>query len=138
MSEPARSGASGLTGPVARGVAAAAVTVAAAALLGEERGLELLAVLLAFAAAVYVGAGLQGRDPARTRIEWAVALGFTAIAVAGIWVTPALLAAGWIAHGAWDLSHHRRGSPRGARWYPSTCLAYDWVVGAYVIFLVIA
>lgn len=121
-----------------RVIAAALLTIAAAAALGAERGFELLALLLAFAAAVYVGVGLQGSDRRRARIEWIVALGFAAAALAGLWIAPAFLAAGWIGHGAWDWVHHRRRSPAGARWYPSACLAYDWVVGGYVVFLLVA
>jgi hypothetical protein len=55
-------------------------------------------------------------------------LGFGAVAIAAVAAAPAaapyVLAAGWLAHAAWDVVHHRIGRVV-PRWYAETCLVAD-------------
>ena len=45
-----------------------------------------------------------------------------------------LLAAGYFAHGLWDLVHHRRGIDTAMPWWwVPGCLGYDLVLGAYIL-----
>ena len=47
---------------------------------------------------------------------------------------PALLAAGYFAHGGWDVLHHLGALPTLLpEWYVPFCLGYDGIVGAYLL-----
>jgi hypothetical protein len=63
---------------------------------------------------------------------------FGALAVAGLLAAPELgrylVAAGWFAHGLWDLAHHRADSGvarSGAEW----CAVIDIVIAAQLVVL---
>ena len=56
----------------------------------------------------------------------------------GSWRHPAtehgFLAAGYFAHGLWDLAHHPHGVQTRVRsWYIPACVVYDWLVAAFVV-----
>ena len=109
-----------------------ALTVAVAVLLPSERGLEALAVLLGAVAAVYVGTAIARE--AQIILQSAVAIGFGAVALLGLWVSPWWLVGGWLAHAAWDALQHRGGSPAvPAPWYPTLCLVYDVGIAAVIV-----
>lgn len=119
-----------------RGVFLAALTVAVAAALPPERALALLALLLAFAAAVYVGIAEAGPDRSERRLQWFVALGFVGLALLGLLRSPLVLAGAWLLHAAWDWRNHRKGgAAQAAPAYPVACLAYDLVVAAFLCIL---
>lgn len=90
---------------------------------------------LAVATAVYVGFAL------RTSASWAW-LGLEIVGVAVFLPSAVLgwrggvraLAAGWLAHVAWDLLLHGPGTPFVPAWYPWLCLGFD-VVAAVVVLL---
>ncbi|MEJ3653267.1 hypothetical protein WEH80_18650 [Actinomycetes bacterium KLBMP 9759] len=69
-------------------------------------------------------------------VQAAAVLGFTALGVAALLLTgPAghvLLAAGWLAHAAWDLAHHRA-DRMVPRWYAEACAVIDVVTGLALI-----
>ena len=115
-----------------RGIVLAGLTLALVASLPPERGIALLALLLAFAAAVYVGLAEAGPDRSERRLQWAVALSFVGLALLGLWKSPLALAGGWLLHAAWDWRHHHRHAVRSAPWYPPTCLTYDLVIAAFL------
>lgn len=136
-------GRSGVEAPPRRGIAPwrdelkgtllAALTVGTALLLPEPAVVPFLALLLVFAAAVYVGFAELDPGGGRRRLQWAVALAFVAVALLGLQLSPWFLAAGWILHAGWDLLHHRGTVPtRTSAWYPGACLAYDLVVGGFL------
>lgn len=128
--------------PWLRGIMAGLATGAVVAVLPPEVGLGLLALLLAFAAAVYVGFTLPSGEAAETGgteeageigLQWIVALGFTGVALLGLWVSPLFLVAGWILHAGWDWLHHGgRRKTRTASWYPPACLIYDPIAAVLV------
>lgn len=115
----------------------AAATIAMALSVSEERRLELLALILAVIASVYVGIGLAQGSRAALGIEGVFAIVIGALILLGLWASPYWLAAGYFAHGLWDLAHHRptRSVPGVAlpRWYAPSCLAYDWAIGILVL-----
>jgi hypothetical protein len=118
------------------GVAAGA-TIVMVLSVSDERQIELLALILAVIASVYVGVALAQESPAALGIEIAFALAIGALVVLGLWASPYWLAAGYFAHGVWDLAHHRAtpALPGVAlpRWYAPSCLVYDWVIGILVL-----
>jgi hypothetical protein len=63
-------------------------------------------------------------------------LGFGAVAIAAVAVEPAVaryvLAAGWLAHAAWDVVHHRIGRVV-PRWYAETCLVADLLLATALL-----
>ena len=109
-------------------------TLAAAVVLPKQTALELLALFLTFIAGVYGGFVLQDNRKREFAIETAGMLTTLALAGAGLWVSPAYLAAGYIFHGAWDMLHHPKGIqtiiPRG---YAPFCLTFDVPVGIFVL-----
>jgi hypothetical protein len=67
-------------------------------------------------------------------METTTALVFFALALLGLWFSTRFLAIGYLLHGLWDLFHHphRAGASAGPV-FPPLCLAFDLVVGAYVL-----
>jgi hypothetical protein len=112
----------------------AAATIVIAVILPADLADVLVAALLALAAGVYPGFAMSDHGTRQTMYQWGVALGFVALAVAGIgWWRP-LLAVGWILHAGWDYLHHAsilktKIHPR----YPMFCLAYDLGLAAFVL-----
>lgn len=116
-----------------KGTLLAALTIGLALLLPEAAVVPLLALLLVFAAAVYVGFAEMDPEGGRRRLQWGVALAFVAVALLGLMTSPWIVAAGWILHAGWDLLHHRGAVPtRTSAWYPRACLAYDLIVGGFL------
>lgn len=121
--------------PFVRGTGLALLTIGGALLLPEDLVAEYFALLLSFAAAVYVGFAEIDLESDETRLQWAVALGFVGIALLGLWISPWLLVIGWVLHTAWDLLHHRSVlETRTADWYPGACLAYDLIVAGFLTY----
>ena len=110
---------------MAAGVGAA--NAALAAPLGPQGRLELAALELAFIAGAYPGMAIIAGSPRAIAVELVAAGAFVSSAVAGLaGRSRAPIAAGLLAHGAWDAIHHRNGigapAPRG---YPRFCLIAD-------------
>jgi hypothetical protein len=56
-----------------------------------------------------------------------------ALVLLGMWKWPWLIPAGYFLHGVWDLLHHPlKIGARVRKWYPPACIAYDWLVGAFI------
>lgn len=97
--------------------------------LPRSRAFVLLAILLGALAAVYIGAALSTGRTEYAVLEGLIACAFVALAALGVWRSPLFLVIGYLAHGLWDLAHHRGGLPtRIAAWWPPFCLVYDWVI----------
>ena len=117
-----------------RGAVLATFTVGAALVLPRDLVLPLFALLLAFAAAVYVGFAEAGAPENEKRVQWIVALGFVGLALLGLHLSPWILALGWALHTVWDFLHHQEIlKTRTADWYPGACLAYDLVVAGFIV-----
>ena len=111
----------------------AGVTISLILGLPRSQALVLLAILLAALATIYLGAVLSaGRTP-QVLMEGLAACGFIALATLGVWRSPLFLVIGYMAHGLWDLVHHRGGlQNRIAAWWPPFCLVYDWVLAGAI------
>ena len=119
--------------PLVKGSLLAGLTIGVSLALPDSVVVPLLALLLAFAAAVYVGFAEADPEDGRTRLQWAVALTFTGSALLGLSVSPWLLVAGWMLHAGWDLLHHQGViRTRTSAWYPGGCLAFDLLVAAFL------
>src|SRR5688572_22268190 len=87
--------------------------------LEAQVGLYLLALFLAATGAVYPGAALADRAGRTGAIEAIVFLLMFAAAAAGLIASPRWLAAGYAAHGIWDVFHHpHRAGAKVAEWFP--------------------
>jgi len=115
------------------GVALAAPVLWIVHSVSPQRGLDILALQLAAIAAVYVGSSLAGGGFALFSVESLGVMAFILAALFGRWGSPALLAAGYAAHGVWDLVHHLGPIPTCLPgWYAPFCLGYDFVVAGFV------
>ena len=124
--------------PYALGTGLAALTCGPLLLVPRPQGVALLALLLTGIAFVYVGSALADGRARIILLEALVALLFLGAAFAGLWYSPWVLVAGYVAHGVWDRFHHppgpeSLGAAVRARWYPSACLVYDWLVALFVV-----
>lgn len=118
------------------GALLALLTAAFVALLPEPtNGLQFLAVLLGFIAGAYLGFAVADGTTRALVVEAAGITVFVSLAAASLWfVSPVLLAAGYVAHGIWDVAHHPRAiTTTVAGWYPPFCLVYDVLVGVFVL-----
>jgi hypothetical protein len=118
--------------PAAVGVALGVAGLGLALLLGAGARLDFAGLALAAIAGIYVGFAVGDGRPGIIALESAVACAFVAVALWGLTEDAhVVLGLGIVAHGVWDLAHHR-GRPirtRTAPWYPPFCLAIDVVVG---------
>jgi hypothetical protein len=113
------------------GMGFAAVAVGASLLLGRVRGRAALALLLAAAAAVYVGATL-GEQPGSAAVATGAFVVFGALALRGL-EDARVLAWGWLAHAVWDLLHVIGLLDSGApAWYEIGCLVADPLIAGYL------
>ncbi len=116
---------------------AAAATIIMTLSLSDERQIELLALILAAIAAVYVGAALVQQNRTVLGVEASLAIIIAGLIVLGLWVSPYWLAAGYFGHALWDTAHHlpRQSLPGVVlpRWYAPTCMLYDWSIGILVL-----
>lgn len=96
------------------------------------------ALMVALIAAVYIGLAVS--DGRRNVIiaESTVVVAFFIAAASAVTVTPWLVVAMYLAHGAKDLWQHRTHFVRGTRWWPPFCLAVDFTVAAIVAAQILA
>jgi pimeloyl-ACP methyl ester carboxylesterase len=100
----------------------------------RRRELRVYGVGLVVAAAIYPVFGIAHGAPAgHLALEGVGVALFGALAIAGLWRWPLLLAVGWTAHVAWDLAvHHAPGAPWAPGWYPPLCAGFDLFLGGYL------
>ncbi|MFQ5789297.1 MAG: DUF6010 family protein [Acidobacteriota bacterium] len=121
--------------PLLGGMAAAMLTILLAVQLPDPKALVLLAVLLGFVAGVYLGFGFADGRAWEGSVELAVAVVFLGVAALGLWASPLLLAAGFVAHAVWGLLHHpRRIRTLVSGWFPPLCSVYEVLIAAYIIY----
>ncbi len=117
------------------GLAAAVVVCVVVSQLPLRHGLEFFALFLGATATVYVGSALSDGRRGVIFLETAVGLAIFATALAGLWYSSALLAVGYVAHGAWDFFHHpHRAGAEAGKSFPPLCWVFDWVVAAFILF----
>lgn len=114
----------------ALGVVAGVANAGVAAQLSPERRLQLGALELAFIAGAYPGIAIASATRRVITAELFVAGAFVGLGLAGLArQSRTAIAAGLLAHGAWDVVHHARPNwsptPRG---YPGFCFLADWLL----------
>jgi hypothetical protein len=117
--------------PSAVGLGAAVASLALVSPLPAQLQIWISAWSVLLAAVIYLTWGSARGDLGDRRwlsAQTAAVLGFGAVAIAAVAVDPAaaryVLAAGWLAHAAWDVVHHRAGRVV-PRWYAETCMVAD-------------
>jgi len=120
---------------VAVGVGLAVVMLAPLLLLSKLAGFQFLAVLLGFVGAIYFGFAVADGRVTVLLVEFSVSGVFLAAGAVALWAdSPAILAAGYAAHAAWDLVHHPRAVSTPVRnWYPPFCVAFDMVAAVFIL-----
>jgi hypothetical protein len=125
--------------PAALGAVAAVNSFVLVARLPEAAQAWTSAWCVLLAAVIYLTWGTVRGELGDRRLltaQTAAVLAFGAVALAAVAVDPAtaryVLAAGWLAHAAWDVAHHRLGRVV-PRWYAETCLVADVVLAAALL-----
>jgi len=110
-----------------------AATCAVGLYLPYFKAMDFFAILLAVLAGLMIGFALADGRPKKIVIELAVAAGFVALTLLGMWKWTWLIPAGFVAHGLWCLVHHY--SFIGARirsWFSPLCALYSLVIAGFV------
>ncbi len=104
-------------------------------LVVELRVVQIGSLLLAFAAAVYLGVAVADPTAPGAGLDIALAIGFFVVAglATAVWEPAAALARlalAWAAHGAVDMAHAVELLPAVAAtpWYPAAAATYDVIV----------
>ena len=90
------------------------------------------ALMVTMIAGVYIGFAVADGRPKVIAVESTVVVGFVVTSAVAVTVTPWLVVALYLAHGAKDLWQHRTQFVRGTRWWPPFCFAVDMTVAAIV------
>jgi hypothetical protein len=130
-----RGGRNGWVSALVAGAMFGGLTLIIPTLLSRDTAFGLLAILLGMIASVYLGYALGDGRLRAFQVEYVGMVAFAALATIALAQGSAvLLALGYLAHGLWDLVHHRRGvEVRMPWWYVPLCLSYDTVVAIYVL-----
>jgi hypothetical protein len=96
---------------------------------------DLLTLILAFTGGIYYGVALREGSRRRLIGETLAGGALTIVAALALWWNPLWLAAGFAAHGLWNLAHHTGAVKHGIRrWFPPMHAAWEWAVAAMVVF----
>ena len=118
------------------GLLAGGITMGVAAVFPEALVFPFFAVVLGVAAGVYPGIAMTNPEEGHPALEWIMALGFVAVGMVGLWVSPVFLALAWVLHGFWGLLHHFTALGDGVPGaYPGFCLSYDLVIAGFVAYM---
>lgn len=115
------------------GAVAGMATALIVARLFPHRYAEVLTILLAVIAALYVGPTLGGAEPAYL-LEALVALLLMVLCVYALRASLLVLAAGYVLHGLWDLAHGPLVPHILPTWYAPLCVGYDLAVAACIVY----
>jgi hypothetical protein len=115
------------------GIVMAAPMLGLVYVISRQRGLDFIALQLGAIAAVYAGSSLAGGGFSVVAVEVVGVFAFVAVSLFGRWGSPAILAAGYFGHAAWDVFHDLGAIPTFLPgWYAPFCLAYDCLFGAFI------
>jgi hypothetical protein len=90
------------------------------------------ALMVVLIAAVYVGFAVSDGRTHVIIVESVIVAAFVVVAAVSVSVTPWMLVALYLTHGAKDLWQHRHMFVRGTRWWPPFCFAVDVTVASIV------
>lgn len=116
------------------GVVLALLTISFILMFPKQKILELLVILLAVIASIYLGFALSDGRKREIMIEISGMFFFLALAIFGLWISPYFLIAGYLIHGVWDVIHnHKIIQTEVVEWYKILCLVYDWVIAIFIL-----
>ena len=120
--------------PFLIGLVLALGSITLLASLPKPTACQLLAVFVAALGGIYTGLGLSVTDNGKFALQAFVSIFFLVLSLMGLWIHPRFLGVGLLAHAGWDTMHH----PTYLNifvpgWYVPTCLAYDVVLGIFVL-----
>lgn len=116
------------------GIFMAAATVFAAGRVGLARERGFYPTILIVIAGYYILFAVMAGTPHVLLSEAGWFLGFSALAIAAFRRHPRLVALGLIAHGVFDVLHaHLVDNAAVPPWWPSFCLAYDALLGGWLL-----
>jgi hypothetical protein len=119
------------------GVAFSLGFIALARTWGRRREILLYGVALGLTAATYVVFAAIAHAGSAVPVELLGMALFGGLGVLGVWRWPALLAAGWAGHVAWDLFVANASVTRYVpAWYPTLCIGADLFLAGYITGLV--
>ena len=125
--------------PTGVAVVATAASLTLLSPLPEQVQVWTSAWCVLLAAVIYLTWGTARGDLGNRRLltaQTAAVLGFGAVAMTAVAVdvdaARYVLAAGWLAHAAWDVVHHRIGRVV-PRWYAETCLVADLTIATALL-----
>ena len=99
------------------------------------KALDALGLLLGVIAAIHIGFAIVDGRRHVLYMECTVAGVFILLALLGMWGKPVWLVVGFFAHGTWCLIHLTGTlGARGRKWFPSACAAYEFLIGAYLLY----
>lgn len=116
------------------GVVLALLTISFILMFPKQKILELLVILLAVIASIYLGFALSDGRKREIMIELSAMFFFLGLAIFGLWISPYFLIAGYLIHGVWDVIHHHKIiQTEVVEWYKILCLVYDWVIAIFIL-----
>ncbi len=116
------------------GTISSLLTISFFLMFPKQRVLELLVILLAVIASIYLGFALIDGRRREIMIEISGMFFFLALAVFGLWFSPIFLIAGYLAHGVWDIIHNPKIiQTEVVEWYKVLCLVYDWIIAGFIL-----
>ena len=99
---------------------------------------DLLTLVLALTGGIYWGSALAAGRKTEVRIEAVAGLAVMIMALLGLWWSTTWIAAGFVAHGVWDVLHHPRAVRTPVRrWFPPFCATFDWLVAIYILYFLV-
>ena len=123
--------------PLKLGGGLALLTIILSIFMPEPITITLLALLLMAIAAIYVGFAIASNEPKAIIIESVVAIIYLYAIALGLMWSAWVLVVGYFAHGAWDWVHHHDFGTDTPAWYIPACVIYDWIVGAFLAYLLL-
>jgi len=118
------------------GITLALITIIIALFFPVKEEIEFLAVILSAIMAVYLGFVFSNGNNKDIAIEVTNAVFYALLIFAGLWMNPLFLAIGYFWHGIWDAIHCKGLQiikTRVPNWYIYLCMAYDWIIGAFIL-----
>lgn len=117
------------------GIGLTVATIVFVQFLSTEQTHEFYAMILILIGAAYIGFALADGRLQQIAIEAIGVIGFSLCAFVGLWFFPLAIPIGYFAHGIWDMVHHPHGIKTNVTdLYIPFCLAYDWLMAAYIAY----
>ncbi len=118
------------------GLLAAGITMGIAAVFPPPLVFPLLAAFLGLMAGLYPGLAMSAPEVGRPGLKWTVAVLLLLLGLAGLWMSPLLLAAAWLLHGLWSLLHRVTHLGDGVpEELSGACFTYALVMAAFSTYM---